>query len=134
MHAWAWLSILLSLTSPLPLLSIFCLSIQVIFDGNTVHLFDADENRQMHSVTVVTDKATSATGSSDSTVTSPMPGKIVKVLAAQGSSVKKGDPLLILEAMKMEHTLNAPCDGTVDAVYFGEGELVVDGQTLVDLS
>jgi 3-methylcrotonyl-CoA carboxylase alpha subunit len=105
----------------------------VVFEGDTVHLFGADENRQMHSVQVVTDKAGASAGVSESTVNSPMPGKIVKILASQGSVVKKGEPLLILEAMKMEHTLNAPCDGTVKEVYFGEGDLVVDGQTLVDL-
>jgi len=106
----------------------------VVFENDTVHLFGADENRQMHSVQVVTDKAGASSGVSESTVTSPMPGKIVKVVSAQGTMVKKGDPLLILEAMKMEHTLNAPCDGTVQEVFFGEGELVSDGQTLVELA
>jgi 3-methylcrotonyl-CoA carboxylase alpha subunit len=113
----------------------FCVCLpQVVFENDTVHLFGADENRQMHSVQVVTDKAGASSGVSESTVTSPMPGKIVKVVSAQGTMVKKGDSLLILEAMKMEHTLNAPCDGTVQEVFFGEGELVSDGQTLVELA
>ena len=96
----------------------------MIFDGNTVHLFDADENRQMHSVTVVTDKATSATGSSDSTVTSPMPGKIVRVLVSAGQRVTEGEALVVMEAMKMEHTMKAPADGIVEEVHGKEGEVV----------
>jgi len=64
-------------------------------------------------------------------VTAPLPGKIVQVLVKDGATVKKGAPLLILEAMKMEHTLSAPGDGVVDKVNCREGEQVVEGTELV---
>ncbi len=55
---------------------------------------------------------------------SPMPGKIYKIIAQEGSHVKKGDKILILEAMKMEHTLVAHCDGTLAKIFFNEGDQV----------
>nr|WP_229466844.1 acetyl-CoA carboxylase biotin carboxyl carrier protein subunit [Pseudoduganella plicata] len=60
-----------------------------------------------------------------------MPGKVVAVLAAQGQDVKKGDPLVIMEAMKMEHTIAAPHDGTVDEVLYAVGDQVTDGAPLL---
>ena len=50
------------------------------------------------------------------TVNAPMPGNIVDVKVANGAAVKKGDVLIILEAMKMENEIVAPCDGTVNVV------------------
>ncbi len=64
-------------------------------------------------------------------LTAPMPGKIVQVLVMPGESVKRGEPLLILEAMKMEHTVTAPADGTVDRVNYAAGEMVEEGAELV---
>lgn len=64
---------------------------------------------------------------------SPMPGKVFKVLVKNGDKVKKGDALMILEAMKMEHTIKANLDGTVQKVHFKEGDMVTGGVTLVDL-
>ena len=64
-------------------------------------------------------------------VTAPLPGKIVQVQVAAGASVKKGDPLLILEAMKMEHTIAAPRDAVVASVPFGPGEQVEEGTELI---
>lgn len=55
--------------------------------------------------------AHSAAGSSNPVLTSPMPGKVVKVLVADGEMVKQGQPVVILEAMKMEHVVAAPSDG-----------------------
>uniref|UniRef100_UPI003571793F acetyl-CoA carboxylase biotin carboxyl carrier protein subunit n=1 Tax=Vogesella margarita TaxID=2984199 RepID=UPI003571793F len=62
----------------------------------------------------------------------PMPGRVVALLAESGQTVAKGEPLLILEAMKMEHTIAAPADGKVLAFYFAAGEQVNDGDELVD--
>ncbi|MCP4327364.1 MAG: acetyl/propionyl/methylcrotonyl-CoA carboxylase subunit alpha [Alphaproteobacteria bacterium] len=64
-------------------------------------------------------------------LTAPMPGKIIDVLARTGQQVKRGTPLVILEAMKMEHTISAPADGTVDAIKFGVGEQVPEGAELI---
>jgi 3-methylcrotonyl-CoA carboxylase alpha subunit len=66
-------------------------------------------------------------------LTAPMPGRIVKLMAQPGATVKKGEPLLILEAMKMEHTLTAPADGTVAGVHCAAGDQVVEGAELIRL-
>nr|WP_315227230.1 acetyl/propionyl/methylcrotonyl-CoA carboxylase subunit alpha [uncultured Albidiferax sp.] len=62
----------------------------------------------------------------------PMPGKVIALLAAVGATVDKGTPLLVLEAMKMEHTIHAPAKGIVKAFHFSAGEQVGDGVDLVD--
>ncbi len=65
-------------------------------------------------------------------LTAPMPGKVVALLAQPGQKVEKGAPLLILEAMKMEHTITAPAAGTVKAFCYAAGEQVGDGAALVE--
>jgi 3-methylcrotonyl-CoA carboxylase alpha subunit len=62
----------------------------------------------------------------------PMPGKVIAILAEAGAKVDKGAPLLILEAMKMEHTITAPSDGVLKAHRFAVGDAVGDGAELVD--
>jgi 3-methylcrotonyl-CoA carboxylase alpha subunit len=62
-----------------------------------------------------------------------MPGRIVQVMSRPGETVKKGQALLILEAMKMEHTITAPADGVVKEIHFAAGEQVVEGAELVTL-
>ncbi len=62
---------------------------------------------------------------------SPMPGKVIAVLAKVGDQVKKGTPLLILEAMKMEHTISAPRNGTVSALHYGVGDMLDEGVELL---
>ena len=65
-------------------------------------------------------------------LTAPMPGKVVALLAQPGQKVDKGTPLLILEAMKMEHTITAPSAGTIKAFCYAAGEQVADGAALVE--
>ncbi|WP_378953110.1 biotin/lipoyl-containing protein [Pelosinus sp. sgz500959] len=55
-------------------------------------------------------------GAGDTAVTSPMPGKIIKIVAAAGQAVKKGDVLMILEAMKMQNEITANADGTIKSI------------------
>ena len=64
------------------------------------------------------------------TVAAPMPGNILAVNVQNGASVKKGDVLMILEAMKMENEIMAPCDGTVASVNVTKGSTVETGATL----
>ncbi|HZB93245.1 MAG TPA: acetyl/propionyl/methylcrotonyl-CoA carboxylase subunit alpha [Stellaceae bacterium] len=64
-------------------------------------------------------------------LTAPMPGKVAQVLAMSGSTVKRGQPLMVLEAMKMEHTIAAPADGTVERVNYAPGDLVEEGAELI---
>ncbi|MEW6542192.1 MAG: sodium-extruding oxaloacetate decarboxylase subunit alpha [Nitrospirota bacterium] len=66
-------------------------------------------------------------------VASPMPGRVVKVLVARGDRVKQGDPVLIIEAMKMESRVPAPIGGTVVELYVKDGEDVKTDETLVQL-
>lgn len=60
-----------------------------------------------------------------------MPGKIVRVLRAVGDAVKKGDGIIVVEAMKMQNEMKAPIDGTVAAVRIAEGDTVSAGDILV---
>jgi len=64
----------------------------------------------------------------------PMPGMIVKYEKNAGDSVKKGDTVLVLEAMKMENALTAPCDGTVQGIKFASGDSVAKGAVLCVIS
>ncbi len=59
-----------------------------------------------------------------------MPGKVIKVVAAAGTAVKSGDVVIILEAMKMQNEICAPCDGTVKAVNVSAGQTVTAGQAM----
>ncbi|NOY13353.1 MAG: acetyl/propionyl/methylcrotonyl-CoA carboxylase subunit alpha [Deltaproteobacteria bacterium] len=61
----------------------------------------------------------------------PMPGKIIALLVEDGAQVKRGTPLVILEAMKMEHTISAPCDGRVTQMNYKAGALVDEGAPLL---
>jgi len=67
-------------------------------------------------------------------LSAPMPATVLKVLITPGTQVKKGETLLILEAMKMELPLRAPADATVTAVRCREGELVQPETVLVELA
>ncbi len=71
-------------------------------------------------------------GGAEGGLLAPMPGKVIALIAAEGATVDKGAPLLILEAMKMEHTITAPAAGTVKAFRFAVGDQVGDGAELVD--
>ncbi|MGL1834019.1 acetyl/propionyl/methylcrotonyl-CoA carboxylase subunit alpha [Rhodocyclaceae bacterium SMB388] len=71
-------------------------------------------------------------GGAEGGMLAPMPGKVIALVATEGQRVDKGAPLLILEAMKMEHTITAPSAGTVKAFRFAVGDQVGDGAELVD--
>jgi pyruvate carboxylase subunit B len=62
-----------------------------------------------------------------------MPGRVVKVLVTNGAMVKAGDPLLIIEAMKMESQVPAPIDGKVTAILIDEGDNVKTDETVIQL-
>lgn len=66
-------------------------------------------------------------------LTAPMPGTIIALFKKKGDVIQAGEPLLILEAMKMEHTIRAPHDGTIRDIFYAVGAQVNEGATLVDL-
>lgn len=72
-------------------------------------------------------------GGSQQTANSPMPGHVLRVLVAEGQPVKPGDPLIALEAMKMEQTIKAATGGVVKAILVVPGEMVAPGQMLVEI-
>jgi 3-methylcrotonyl-CoA carboxylase alpha subunit len=73
-----------------------------------------------------------AVASGEGSVRSPLPGKIIDLRVKPGDTVSRGQPLLVLEAMKMEHTLTAPADGKVKSVRYTVGEQVPEGAELVE--
>ena len=105
--------------------------IPFVLQGTTIHFaFDGDIY-----FADVTDKGARAKARHrEQTTSAPMPGVVLKLLVKKGDAVTKGQPVLILEAMKMEHQIVAPKDGTVDAINCAEGELVQPGVELVAIA
>jgi 3-methylcrotonyl-CoA carboxylase alpha subunit len=94
-------------------------TVSFVYDGET-YVIDTNENA-----------ARAKARHRDHSTSAPMPGVVLKILVRPGDVVTKGMPLVILEAMKMEHVIAAPHDGTVGAVNCVEGELVEPGTDLV---
>jgi 3-methylcrotonyl-CoA carboxylase alpha subunit len=67
-------------------------------------------------------------------LTAPMPGRVAQLLVEPGNRVRRGQPLMVIEAMKMEHTVAAPADGVVEAVRYAPGDLVEEGAELIALA
>ena len=70
-------------------------------------------------------------GAAAGSLVAPMPGAVLRVLVAPGATVAAGDPLVVVEAMKMEHQVAAPADGTVGEVHVAPGDQVETGQLLL---
>ncbi|ASI98250.1 acetyl-CoA carboxylase biotin carboxyl carrier protein subunit [Thermococcus celer] len=75
----------------------------------------------------------SAAPGGEGVVTAPMPGKILRILVKEGDSVKTGQGLLVLEAMKMENEIPSPKDGVIKKILVKEGDTVDTGQALIEL-
>ncbi len=102
----------------------------VVRDGDTLHVFGDTGQRRF----TLHDPVADADGSGDhgGSMLAPMPGRVIALLAEPGSKVARGTPLLVMEAMKMEHTLQAPADGVVTGYRVRGGDQVGDGAVLVD--
>ncbi len=103
-----------------------------LLDGETVHLFGPDGPVSLGyrpALAHAGDEAEEGGG-----LTAPMPGKVIALLVAKGDKVGRGQPLVVIEAMKMEHTISAPHDGEVSQVHFQVGEQVGEGASLISLS
>ena len=77
--------------------------------------------------------AARAAGAGGGTVKSVMPGIVVSLLAGEGDTVEEGQPLLVLEAMKMQNEISAPVAGVIRRIHVGEGEAVSAGAKLVEI-
>ncbi len=102
----------------------------VVRDGEHFHVFSQGNHTDLHY-----NDALAHAGEAEAEggrLTAPMPGKIVAVLVENGQEVKKGQALLIMEAMKMEHTISAPHDGIVDEVLYAVGDQVTEGAPLLN--
>lgn len=102
---------------------------QVFFDLNGQTRIMKVQDRSIAVEKIVHRKA-----SGDHQIGAPIPGKLSTVLVKKGDSVQKGDPLFIIEAMKMETSVTAPTDGTISLIELGDGTLVDGGDLIVELS
>lgn len=102
---------------------------QVHADGETFHVFYAGRHVSLAWLDPLAHAG--ETESEGGKLTAPMPGKVIAVMVEAGSTVTRGTPLLVMEAMKMEHTISAPVDGVVSEVLYGVGEQVAEGSQLL---
>jgi 3-methylcrotonyl-CoA carboxylase alpha subunit len=104
-------------------------TLAVARQGGEVTVAGDDESWRLLYIDPVAPKTAEA--AAGGRLTAPMPGKVAQVLAKPGARVKRGQALMVLEAMKMEHTIAAPADGTIDRVNFAPGDLVDEGAELI---
>ena len=103
----------------------------VVCEGDTFHVFTSGA----HAILTYTDPMAHAgeTEAEGGRLTAPMPGKIVAIHVKKGDSVAKGAALLVMEAMKMEHTISAPAAGVIEELLYEVGDQVTDGTQLLTL-
>jgi 3-methylcrotonyl-CoA carboxylase alpha subunit len=107
-------------------------SVTVVRDGDAVTIVGDAMTWRLTYVDPAVPKVEEAVGGGR--LTAPMPGKVAQVLTKPGSRVKRGQALMVLEAMKMEHTIAAPADGIIERVNFALGDLVSEGAELIALN
>ena len=106
-------------------------ALDVCADGPTLHVFATHGATQ---VTVIDRLAHAGEGQADGgRLTAPMPGKLLSFVVRAGDTVARGQPLAVMEAMKMEHTIAAPADGTVEELLYAPGDQVSEGAELLRL-
>ncbi|HUD25824.1 MAG TPA: biotin carboxylase N-terminal domain-containing protein [Burkholderiaceae bacterium] len=104
----------------------------VVRDSGVLHVFAGGRHRSFTPVDAVA--AVVATDLDEDRLCAPMPGRIIAIHAAAGDAVRRGQLLLVMEAMKMEHSIVAPHDGTVEELRYRVGDQVEEGATLVSLN
>ena len=112
-------------------------SVAAVRDGEAIHV-DVDGQSLEFGLaappTVEWAVAHAASADEDvSVLTAPMPGRVIAVRAAPGESVRAGQPVVVIEAMKMEHGVAAPIDGTVERVTVREGDQVERGAVVAEI-
>lgn len=114
-------------------------SVELWMDGKAPEIGVVSADKRFH-VQVENERTRALTAGSgktkadgDKLITSPMPGRVLKVLVAEGDEIHAGKPLIVVEAMKMENELAAAHDGKVKKVYVTAGTAVEGGAKLVEL-
>jgi len=104
-------------------------AVQVYADGDIRHIFTAQGATRI----TVLDRLAHAgdTGAESGGLTAPMPGKVLSFAVKPGDKVSAGQPLAVMEAMKMEHTIAAPAAGTVQELLYAPGDQVTEGAELL---
>ena len=106
--------------------------IEVYRDGHVLIISDGAQNHRLTHIVPLA-KADRCEGAGGG-LTAPMPGKVVQAMVATGDTVVRGQTVMILEAMKMEHAISAPADGIVADVFFAAGDQVDEGAELLRLA
>jgi 3-methylcrotonyl-CoA carboxylase alpha subunit len=100
------------------------------WSGRNLHLTTPRGEFDLHWVDPFASQSDELAGANR--IAAPMPGTVTRVLAQPGTDLPRGAPLLVLEAMKMEHTLRAPGDGRLKAFKCAVGDFVQEGTELAD--
>ena len=108
------------------------LRVDVVRDGHDLDVFYSGRHLRVRCED--RDRAGAREDAGTGLLVAPMPGRVIAVLVDRDASVEKGQALMVIEAMKMEHTIHAPVAGTVTAVSFGEGDLVEEGVELLAIN
>jgi 3-methylcrotonyl-CoA carboxylase alpha subunit len=105
------------------------LAATAVLHDEVMHLFRPDGAWRLGHASPLAHAGDDATDTGG--LAAPMPGKVIALLVESGATVRKGQPLLVMEAMKMEHTISAPADGVVDRLPYRVGDQVAEGAPLV---
>jgi 3-methylcrotonyl-CoA carboxylase alpha subunit len=103
-----------------------------MLDDETLHLFTPDGHLTLGYAPPLAHVGEE--GADDARLTAPMPGKVIALMVERGAKVSRGQPLLVMEAMKMEHTISAPADGEVADIRYAVGEQVQEGAQLIEFA
>ena len=105
--------------------------VDVVEDYDHLSIFEAGNTCRLKRLS---DGGHSMEDEANDNLISPMPGTVIEVMTSEGQQVKKGDALLVLEAMKIEHIISAPHDGTVQSLRYQAGDMVEEGVELLALA
>jgi 3-methylcrotonyl-CoA carboxylase alpha subunit len=106
-------------------------TLTVYADGERISVFAPEGSARVDQIDPIAHAAEGAV--EGGRLTAPMPGKVIAFLAQPGQVVKQGQPLAVMEAMKMEHTIAAPHDGKVQELLYAVGDQVAEGGELLRL-
>ncbi|KAF2077156.1 hypothetical protein CYY_001541 [Polysphondylium violaceum] len=106
---------------------VFYNNVKTVPVKNYLHIFNQGNHYELE---IPADFTPKGDGDAVGSLLSPMPGKITKILAKVGDVVKKGQPILLMEAMKMEHTIRSPIDGKVESLPYDLNEIVEEKKVL----